>query len=51
MLSPGAAEAGRVLAGSFLMFLAMLTVFGMFISDVLLAVLDPHIRLGGRARR
>lgn len=39
------------LAGSFLMFLAMLTVFGMFLSDVLLAVLDPRIRLGGRARR
>ena len=39
------------LAGSFLMFLAMLTVFGMFLSDVLLAVLDPRIRLGGRARQ
>ena len=33
------------------MFLAMLTVFGMFLSDVLLAVLDPRIRLGGGARR
>lgn len=34
------------LAGSFLMFLAALTVVGMFLSDVLLAVLDPRIRLG-----
>jgi peptide/nickel transport system permease protein len=35
------------LAGSFLMFLAMLTVIGMLISDLALAVLDPRIRLGG----
>lgn len=35
------------LAGSFLMFLALLTVVGMFLSDVLLAVLDPRIRLEG----
>ena len=34
------------LAGSFLMFLALLTVVGMFVSDVLLAILDPRIRLG-----
>ncbi len=33
------------LAGSFLMFLATLTVVGMFISDVALAMLDPRIRL------
>jgi peptide/nickel transport system permease protein len=33
------------LAGSFLMFLATLTVVGMFISDVALAILDPRIRL------
>lgn len=39
------------LAGSFLMFLASLTVVGMFLSDVLLTVLDPRIRLGGGARR
>jgi peptide/nickel transport system permease protein len=39
------------LAGSFLMFLAVLTVVGMFLSDVLLAVLDPRIRLGGGATR
>ncbi len=39
------------LAGSFLMFLAVLTVIGMFVSDLLLAVLDPRIRLtGGKAR-
>jgi len=34
------------LAGSFLMFLAMLTVIGIFISDILLALLDPRIRFG-----
>jgi len=39
------------LAGSFLMFLATLTVFGMFVSDLLLAVLDPRIRLDGGVRR
>lgn len=37
------------LAGSFLMFLAVLTVVGMFLSDILLAVLDPRIRLHGSA--
>jgi len=39
------------LAGSFLIFLATLTVIGMFLSDVLLAVLDPRIRLEGGPRR
>lgn len=39
------------LAGSFLMFLAMLTVFGMFVSDILLTILDPRIRIEGGARR
>ena len=39
------------LAGSFLMFLAVLTVVGMFLSDLALAALDPRIRLGGGARR
>jgi peptide/nickel transport system permease protein len=39
------------LAGSFLMFLAVLTVIGMLISDILLAVLDPRIRLSGGAAR
>ena len=32
------------LAGSFLMFLAMLTVLGVLLSDLLLAMLDPRIR-------
>ena len=41
----------QYLAGSFLFFLAVLTVFGMFLSDVALAVLDPRIRLGGREIR
>jgi len=39
------------LAGSFLMFLACLTVFGMFVSDLLLAVLDPRIRHGARGTK
>ncbi len=34
------------LAGSFLMFLAMLTVLGVLVSDIALALLDPRIRLG-----
>jgi peptide/nickel transport system permease protein len=37
------------LAGSFLMCLAFLTVIGVLISDLLLAVLDPRIRLAGGA--
>ena len=37
----------QYLAGSFLMFLALLTVLGMFLSDLLLAALDPRIRLSG----
>jgi len=39
------------LAGSFLLFLAMLTVIGVFISDIALAALDPRIRLHGGRRR
>ncbi len=39
------------LAGSFLMFLALLTVIGVFLSDILLAILDPRIRLGGGATK
>ncbi len=35
------------LAGSFLLFLAALTVVGMLVSDLLLVVLDPRIRLQG----
>jgi peptide/nickel transport system permease protein len=39
------------LAGSFLMFLSALTVMGVLISDIALAILDPRIRLqGGRTR-
>lgn len=39
------------LAGSFLMMLAVLTVIGMLVSDVLLALLDPRIRLEGRPEK
>lgn len=39
------------LAGSFLMFLSLLTVIGMFVSDLALAALDPRIRLHGGVRR
>ncbi len=39
------------LAGSFLMFLAALTVVGMFLSDLALAALDPRIRLEEGLRR
>ena len=39
------------LAGSFLMFLAFLTVIGVFLSDLALAALDPRIRLEGGIRR
>jgi peptide/nickel transport system permease protein len=41
----------QYLAGSFLMFLSLLTVIGMFISDLLLAALDPRIRLIGGAAK
>ena len=36
------------LAGSFLMYLAALTVLGVLISDIALSLLDPRIRLQGR---
>ncbi|WP_284180293.1 ABC transporter permease [Rhabdaerophilum sp. SD176] len=39
------------LAGSFLMFLALLTVIGVLISDILLALLDPRVRLQGGSTR
>ena len=39
------------LAGSFLMFLAMLTVIGTLLSDLALAILDPRIRLTGGMQR
>lgn len=39
------------LAGSFLMVLAFLTVIGVLISDIALAILDPRIRLQGGSTR
>ncbi len=39
------------LAGSFLLLLAMLTVIGVLVSDIALAMLDPRIRLGGSQTR
>jgi peptide/nickel transport system permease protein len=39
------------LAGSFLMLLATLTVFGVFLSDLALAALDPRIRQGAERSR
>jgi peptide/nickel transport system permease protein len=39
------------LAGSFLMFMAFLTVIGVFVSDMALALLDPRIRLQSGRRR
>jgi len=39
------------LAGSFLMFMAFLTVIGVFVSDLALALLDPRVRLqAGRSQ-
>ncbi|WP_310619561.1 ABC transporter permease [Flexibacterium corallicola] len=40
----------QFLAAFILLFISMLTLIGMLISDILLAVLDPRIRLGGRGR-
>ena len=39
------------LAGSFLMLLAILTAVGILVSDILLATLDPRIRLQGSAAK
>lgn len=39
------------LAGSFLMYLAFLTVIGVLISDIALSLLDPRIRLDAAARQ
>ncbi|MFD2174118.1 ABC transporter permease [Rhodobacter lacus] len=36
------------LAGSFLMFLAFLTVIGVLVSDIALSLIDPRVRLQGR---
>ena len=41
----------QFLAGFILLFVAILTLVGMLISDLLLAVLDPRIRLGAAATR
>ena len=38
------------LAGFILLFVSALTLVGMLVSDILLAILDPRIRFGGRAR-
>jgi len=39
------------LAGSFVLLLAVMTVIGVLVSDLALAVLDPRIRMGGGATR
>jgi peptide/nickel transport system permease protein len=39
------------LAGSFLMFLAILTVIGVLVSDIALAILDPRVRLTGKSTK
>ncbi|MEO3435451.1 ABC transporter permease [Inquilinus sp. CAU 1745] len=39
------------MAGSFILWLATLTVIGVLISDLALAALDPRIRLGGKAEK
>ncbi|HEV2302572.1 MAG TPA: ABC transporter permease [Stellaceae bacterium] len=39
------------LAGSFLMFMAFMTVVGVFVSDIALAILDPRIRLQAGRRQ
>ncbi len=40
----------QYLAGSILMFISLLTVIGMFISDLMLAWLDPRIRFGAKGK-
>jgi len=37
------------LSGAMLLFYAALTIFGTFLSDILLAVLDPRVRTGGKS--
>ena len=41
----------QFLSGFILLFVAVLTVVGMLVSDILLAVLDPRIRFGAEASR
>ncbi|MFV2092410.1 MAG: ABC transporter permease [Hyphomicrobiales bacterium] len=45
------ASQDQFLAGFILLFVAVLTVVGMLISDLLLAVLDPRIRLAGEVSK
>lgn len=40
----------QYLAGSILMFVSLLTIIGMFVSDLLLAWLDPRIRFGAKGK-
>lgn len=40
----------QYLAGSILMFVSLLTIIGMFVSDLLLAWLDPRIRFGVKGK-
>lgn len=40
----------QFLSGFILLFVAMLTLVGMLVSDILLGVLDPRIRLGARSK-
>ncbi len=51
MLLDALSSQDQYLAGSFLMFLSVLAVIGTFVSDLLLAVLDPRIRLTGGAAK
>ena len=39
------------LAATFLLFVAVLTVIGMLVSDLLLAALDPRIRFGATSEK
>jgi peptide/nickel transport system permease protein len=45
------ASQDQFLSGFILLFVAVLTVAGMLVSDILLAVLDPRIRLGAKVSR
>jgi len=45
------ASQDQFMSGFILLFVALLTVLGMLLSDLLLAVLDPRIRLGAEASR
>ena len=51
LLLDSLASQDQFLAGFILFFVAVLTVVGMLLSDLLLAVLDPRIRLGAEASK